>query len=152
MKRPLLLAALLHWSMPAIAGKAEQVPVPSLPTREISVAGDTFQVEVAVTRAEKARGLMYRESLGERSGMLFQVDPPAAVSFWMKDVRFPLDLLFLDREGCLLGHHDSVPPCTAIPCPLYSSARPAGWVLELPAGTREGLGLADGDCAIDLAP
>lgn len=149
---PFLLGTLLHWSMLAVAGDTEQVPGPDLPTREISVAGRSFHVELAVTPAEKARGLMYRETLPEGSGMLFRVDPPATVSFWMKDVRFPLDLLYLDGRGCLLGHHDNVPPCTSIPCPIYSSARPASWVLELPAGTREGLGLTDRECAINLAP
>lgn len=91
---------------------------------------------------------MYRDGLPEGTGMLFPFDPPAPVSFWMKNVRLPLDLLFFDRNGCLLGHHDRVPPCTDTQCPVYSSQRPISWVLEVPAGTREQLSLMQGDCVL----
>ena len=154
MKRPLLflLGAMLHSSMPAVAADGGRAPVPRLPTQDIAVAGHTFRVELALTASDKERGLMYRDSLPEGHGMLFRFDPPAAANFWMKDVRFPLDLLYLDGNGCLISHHDRVPPCTSIPCALYPSRRAVSWVLELPAGTREGLGLADGDCSINLKP
>ena len=128
----------------------QAAPVESLPTRTISVAGHPFRVEVAVSATEKSRGLMYRSSLPDGQGMVFGYDPPRPVSFWMKNVRFSLDLLFFDRDGCLLGHYDRVPPCTASPCPLYPFQKPTSWVLELPAGTRERLAVEPGHCTADL--
>jgi len=123
-----------------------------LPRIEISLAGHRLLVEVAVTADEKSRGLKFRATLPEGLGMLFPYEPPARVGFWMKDVRFPLDLLFFDRDGCLLAHHDRVPPCTAAPCPSYPSGDATSWVLEVPAGTRERLSFDGGDCVLDLIP
>ena len=136
----------------AALGSVRPHSIPALPTLEISLAGHRLRVEVAVTPAAKARGLMGRSSLPEERGMLFPYEPPAPVSFWMKGVRFPLDLLFFDRDGCLIAHHDQVPPCTSAPCPSYPSIASTSWVLEVSAGTRERLSFEDGDCVLDLTP
>ncbi|WP_299641392.1 DUF192 domain-containing protein [uncultured Ruegeria sp.] len=69
-----------------------------------------FNVEVAVTPQERARGLMFRESLPTRSGMLFVFDPPQPVAFWMKNTLIPLDMIFVDRTGLVTRVHKGAIP------------------------------------------
>ncbi|WP_120635532.1 DUF192 domain-containing protein [Ruegeria sp. EL01] len=69
-----------------------------------------FDVEVAVTPQERARGLMFRESLPSRSGMLFVFSPPQPVAFWMKNTLIPLDIIFLDKTGTVVHVHEGAIP------------------------------------------
>ncbi|MCG7518183.1 DUF192 domain-containing protein [Ruegeria sp. Ofav3-42] len=69
-----------------------------------------FNIEVAVTPQERSRGLMFRENLPNRSGMLFVFDPPQRVVFWMKNTLIPLDIIFLDRSGTVTRVHQGAIP------------------------------------------
>lgn len=69
-----------------------------------------FDVELAVTPQERSRGLMFRETLANRSGMLFVFDPPQPVVFWMKNTLIPLDIIFLDRTGTVTRVHEGAIP------------------------------------------
>lgn len=64
-----------------------------------SVGGKTVSLELAAQPLERARGLMFRERLGENEGMLFLFETPARQSFWMKHTQIPLDLAFLTADG-----------------------------------------------------
>ena len=57
-----------------------------------------FDVELAVTPQERSRGLMFRDILPNRSGMLFVFDPPQPVAFWMKNTLIPLDIIFSGQD------------------------------------------------------
>ena len=81
----------------------------------------SFEVELAVTPKERSRGLMFRESLPPRSGMLFVFDPPQPVAFWMKNTLIPLDIVWFDADGAFVGRA-SMTPCEAEPCPRFSPA------------------------------
>ncbi len=74
-----------------------------------------FDVEVAITPQERSRGLMFRESLPNRSGMLFVFDPPQPVAFWMKNTLIPLDMIFLDRTGKVTRVHEGAIPGNLTP-------------------------------------
>lgn len=75
----------------------------------------TFRVEVANTPDTRAVGLMYREILPRKNGMLFIFDFPGPVSFWMKNTLIPLDILFFDERGVLTKKKDrAIPLSTAI--------------------------------------
>ncbi|MFA6259458.1 MAG: DUF192 domain-containing protein [Candidatus Peribacteraceae bacterium] len=86
-------------------------------------------VEVADEPLEWQRGLMHREIL-ESDGMLFVFPEEHIRSFWMKNVRIPLKVLFFDHRGVFVSS-TFMQPCTAEPCPVYSSGRPAQFALEV---------------------
>ena len=69
-----------------------------------------FAVEVADDNDERARGLMFRESLGRYAGMLFIYERPLAATFWMKNTLIPLDMIFLDSRGVVQKVHANAVP------------------------------------------
>lgn len=107
--------------------------------------GDTtlrIAVEVAATVAERARGLMNRESLGERAGMLFLFRGLVRGSFHMKDTLIPLDIAFI-RAGRITEIH-SMAPCRASPCPLTTPQGSFEQALEVNEGTFREAGISLG--------
>lgn len=106
-----------------------------------------FRVETAVTDAERHRGLMHRDTLASGEAMLFFFEKEGILPIWMKNVRFPLDILWLDREGRIVHFEENVPPCTTRDCPSYYAPGPAAFVLETPAGSIGLYGLEKGDRA-----
>ncbi|KUJ85934.1 hypothetical protein AVO45_02865 [Ruegeria marisrubri] len=69
-----------------------------------------FNIELAVTPRERAKGLMFRTELPQRSGMLFVFDPPQPAVFWMKNTLIPLDIIFADRSGVVTRVHEGAIP------------------------------------------
>jgi uncharacterized membrane protein (UPF0127 family) len=69
----------------------------------------TLEAQIVLTREEQRKGLMYRDSLPENSGMLFPYTSPRRLSFWMANTRIPLDIGFFDGTGLLLEIHHMVP-------------------------------------------
>lgn len=69
-----------------------------------------FSVEIADDAAERAQGLMHRDSLPRFSGMLFLFDAPQPVGFWMKNTLIPLDMLFIDESGTVRSVHHKAQP------------------------------------------
>ncbi|MCZ8116173.1 DUF192 domain-containing protein [Silanimonas sp.] len=112
----------------------------------VDVGGQRFDVELADDFDERARGLMFRESMPADHGMLFVHDSEAPLAYWMKNTRIPLDILYFDAERRLVSIQRGVPTCTAGDrCPNYPSRGPAKYVLELNAGRSDALGLERGD-------
>lgn len=107
--------------------------------------GTRLTADVADTHETRARGLMFRESLGESEGMLFVFDAPRRYAFWMKHVRIPLDILWLDAAGRVVWIVEGAPPCLADPCPTYAPGASASRVLETAAGFARRHGVALGD-------
>jgi hypothetical protein len=111
---------------------------------EAEIAGQRILLEVTRTPQEQAMGLMFRTSLAADRGMLFSFDPPRPVSFWMKNVKIPLDMVFL-RDGEVKGIAANVPPCTTSECPTYGPRSPIDQVIELRGGRAAELGIKVGD-------
>ena len=103
--------------------------------------GVRVEVEVARTDADRARGLMFREHLDPCAGMLFAFDVPDRYAFWMKNVRIPLDILWLDAGGRIVSIVERARPCLAEPCPTYAPDAPAAFVLEVAGGFVEQHGI-----------
>lgn len=96
--------------------------------------GVKITAELAVTIEERQRGLMFRESIASDQGMLFIFEEEGIHSFWMMNVKFPIDILWLDREKRIVHIEYSAPPCKKMPCPSYEPKLPSMYVLELKAG------------------
>lgn len=120
-------------------------PAQKLPVlARFTVNDRLIELEVARTSRQKALGLMHRTALADDRGMVFIFEHPQPVQFWMKNVRIPLDIIFL-RDGQVKAIAPSVPPCTIEPCPTYRSKTVVDQVLELGGGQVAELGLKVGD-------
>jgi hypothetical protein len=92
-----------------------------------------INVEIADDSLERERGLMFREGLGENSGMLFIFKDEQVRGFWMKNMLIPLDMIFINGNGKIVSIK-TAEPCKADPCASYSSDYPAKYVLEVNSG------------------
>ena len=108
------------------------------------IADRAIELEVAKTTEQQAMGLMYRTSLADDRGMLFEFKPPRLVNFWMKNCKISLDMIFL-RDGVVEAIEVSAPPCTADPCPTYGPDIMVDRVIELRGGRAAELGVKVGD-------
>jgi len=100
-----------------------------------------FSVEIADDDDERAKGLMFRETMGRYNGMLFIYDSPASVSFWMKNTLIPLDMVFLDKQGIVTHLHENAIPLSLEPIPGGEDILA---VLEVNGGLSKALGLVVG--------
>lgn len=111
--------------------------------RVARLAGQELRLELADSPEKWALGLMNRSSLGEREGMLFMFPNQGNRSFWMKNVKFPLDLVYFDQELRVVGYREGLPPCTGLVCPLYDGP-PHAYVLEVRGGSVAAWGIKEG--------
>jgi uncharacterized membrane protein (UPF0127 family) len=111
----------------------------------VVLKGERFTVELARTSDEQALGLMFRDSLAVDHGMLFLFPGEARRSFWMGNMRIPLDIFYFDTNLRLVSVAENAQPCRSQRCPGYPSAAPAKYVLELRAGMAAELGVRPGD-------
>ena len=111
----------------------------------VKIGGKTFKVEIADTREKQALGLMFRDDMPADRGMLFIFPNEAPRSFWMKNTRISLDIMYFDGDLKLVSIAADTPPCKVSRCPSYPSVVPARYVLELNAGTASALGVGLGD-------
>jgi uncharacterized protein len=103
-------------------------------------SGRKLTVEVVAKDEERALGLMFRDALPADRGMLFLFETSGFHGIWMKNCRFPIDIVWLDENRQVVHLAESVPPCRQDPCPTYAPLRRARYVLELNSGQarREG--------------
>jgi uncharacterized protein len=112
----------------------------------------TLRVEVMVDDEDRALGLMYRPSLAEDRGMLFVFEQLDFHGIWMKNCRFPIDIVWMDENRRVVHVAESVPPCAEEPCPVYQPMRRALYVLELGASQAAREGVAIGETLEFAAP
>jgi uncharacterized protein len=119
---------------------------PTLPTGKVAFdrAGVEVTVEVAERGQHRQRGLMYRRELPEMEGMLFLFDRRRLLTFWMKNTCLPLDMLFIDRDGVVVGIQENVPTMNQR---TYHVGCPSQYVLEMNAGWSRKHGVRPGDKA-----
>jgi len=111
----------------------------------VVLGGKTFSVEVAKTSEEHELGLMFRDSMPADHGMIFIFPDESPRSFWMKNTRIPLDIMYFDKDLRMVSISADTPPCKVARCPSYPSIAPAKYVLELNAGRAAALGVGVGD-------
>ncbi len=103
-------------------------------------------VELATTPNARQLGLMYRDALPEGSGMLFVFPEPAPQSFWMRNTKIPLDILYIASDGRIARIARRTTPFSERPLP---SGEPVRFVLEVPGGWTERHRVDEGD-RVDL--
>ena len=95
--------------------------------------------EVADTKSSRELGLSGRKNMRENEGMLFAFDVPGRYGFWMKDMNFPLDLIWINQNGVIVEIERNATP-ESYP-KTYINKSDANYVLELNAGVAEQQGL-----------
>lgn len=93
-----------------------------------------INIEIADTDKERQKGLMFRDKLDENSGMVFIFEEEKYVSFWMKNTKIPLDMIFVSSNGTITEIKDNIQPCVSDPCDIYTSKYPTKYVIEVNAG------------------
>jgi uncharacterized protein len=115
-------------------------------TSELTIISKTgphrFTVEVAQTPAQMEQGLMFRRTLADDAGMLFDFKQPTMATMWMRNTLIPLDMLFVDAQGRVVNIHERAVPESDN---VIAAAAPVRYVIELNGGTAARLGLAPGD-------
>lgn len=104
-----------------------------------------FNVEIAVTPAQKSNGLQNRTHLDTDAGMLFLFNMPQELAFWMKDTLIPLDMLFISPDGTIGHIHHMAKPQDET---RITSLKPAMAVLEINGGLSDKLGIQVGDSVL----
>jgi len=102
-----------------------------------TVDGLDFNLEVAQTQEEREHGLMFRETLDPDGGMVFIFEKSGAYAFWMKNTLIPLDIIWLDEQKKVIDFIVAQ-PCKKDPCPQFTPAAKAKYVVEIPAGNFTG--------------
>ncbi len=122
--------------------------VDSLNTREVRPPnGFKILTEIKATPADRAQGMMFRDSLAADRGMLFVHERPGEYGYWMFNCRIPLDIIWLDSSKTVVELSPDTPPCKteAAQCPSYGGTKTSQFVVELQAGSIARHGLQAGD-------
>ncbi|MDP9237521.1 MAG: DUF192 domain-containing protein [Chloroflexota bacterium] len=131
---------------PAPAATATVVTV-AFQTADVRAGDRTIGVEVATTPAQRERGLGYRDALDADAGMIFDLHGTRTQQFWMKGMRFALDMVWVDASERVAQVTKDIPPEPGVPddrLRLYASDLPVAYVIEVNAGASSRLGLAPG--------
>ncbi len=110
----------------------------------VEIGGERFSVEIADTTDKQSLGLMFRDEMPADHGMLFIFPKEAPRSFWMKNTRIALDIMYFDKDLNMVSASLDTQPCRVSRCPSYPSIAAAMYVLELNAGTAEKLAVGPG--------
>ncbi len=102
----------------------------------------SVRVEIADNEASRERGLMFRAHLDEDAGMIFVFRAPSVVYFWMKNTEIPLDMIFADQNGRIVGIVAQAKPYSE---KTVGPGKPAQYVLEVNGGFCRRHGIATGD-------
>jgi len=110
----------------------------------VCINDNCFEVEVVKGLTEKRRGLSFRKSLDQNTGMLFIYKREGFYSFWMKDMNFPLDIIWINKDKEIVYIEKNVQPCQD-ECLRYRPAEKAQYILEINSGLVDRLKIQKGD-------
>lgn len=125
----------------ALSAGCQEKSSSGLPTVRMKVGNETFVLEVARTGPQQEKGLMERDTLPPDHGMIFVFPVEQVLSFYMKNTRFPLDIVFLDSQGKVVSVHQM----KAYDLSTTSSDAPAQYAIELNKGAASAAGVKVGD-------
>lgn len=102
----------------------------------------TFDVKMAVTNEERAKGLMFVRDMPENEGMIFEFDESREVAMWMKNTYISLDMAFIDDDGIIVNIAEHTEPLSL--AQVRSNGKVKA-VLEVNAGELSKRGVKAGD-------
>jgi len=105
-----------------------------------------FNVQVVKNKEEVSRGLGGINNISDKEGMLFVFDSPQKYGFWMKNMRFPIDIVWLNSDMRVIGIDENI-PIESYP-KIYYPSEPVLYVLEIKAGLSEKYGIKKGDVGV----
>lgn len=98
---------------------------------KVTVEGFVLNADIPVSNELMAKGLAVKNQLKENEAMLFVFDDPAEHSFWMKDMKFPIDIIWLNSDGKVVHIEKNLQPCVSVLiCTSYSPNIDSQYVLE----------------------
>lgn len=143
---PQVFAVWIALGSVAVAADAPRWAVAVLPS------GHEYSLEVAADDVARQRGYMGRVKVGPRDGMIFVFDSDDLHSFWMKNCKVALDIVWLDVQGRVVWVAPNRVPCPATgDCPSIVPLSPARYVVEFAAGTVAAESLKPGDPVVVLS-
>lgn len=101
----------------------------------LRIGSNNLKIEIVIDPSDKAKGLSGRESLSDDNGMLFVYEEPSIYSFWMKDMNFAIDIIWIDKNKKVIDITHDVRP-ESYP-KTFSSQSPAQYILEVNSGWAE---------------
>ena len=126
-----------------ISGFTLECPLGDQPQEVLTTIGEApFTLEIAASFEQRVCGLSNRRSLDQDKGLLFVFEESAKHGFWMKDMRFPIDIVWLDQAGSIVFIAKDIAPETYPE--VFTPDQDALYVLEINAGQAETLGLEIG--------
>lgn len=99
-------------------------------TTTLAINQDVYSLEIAKTQIQRQRGLMFREKLGSKSGMVFIYPNSANHRIWMKNTKIKLTVIWINEGGEVLGIQ-RLKPCRQDPCGSYGVDQPSKYIIEL---------------------
>lgn len=132
-----------------VNGAALNAQEQRLATNQVTIKSQTgehtFTAEMAVSREEKAQGMMFRTRMGDDEAMLFVYPEPQRMNYWMRNTYIPLDIIFIREDGRILNIIRNAKPQSEDP--LKSRGLAIG-TLEIRGGRAKELGIRPGDIVI----
>lgn len=115
-------------------------------TTLVSLGGVNVTASLSTTPDSQSKGLSIKDSLNENEGMLFIFESPQKYSFWMKDMKFPIDIIWINSTGKIVHIEKNLSPCyLLLPCPSYAPKNDSLYVLEVVSNFTNKFGVSVGD-------
>ena len=156
----LLIAAVVLYYYPGIMvilARQESQPPQTLTQEQIRSENGSYQrvnitvnnqlliTDVSATNEQRTRGLTVKNALAENEAMLFVFDNEAKHKFWMKDMKFPIDIIWIGRDKTVLDIENSLQPCNSVLlCSTYEPDGDSLYVLETVGGFAQKHGIVKG--------
>ena len=134
------------WVEKKYSPKVSPITIQESKIKYAELAGQKIKIELAQSKEEQERGLSGRETLPEGEGVLFIFENSAQHLFWMKDMKFAIDIIWIDADGKVVYIKKSVTPDTYPE--VFKPTQNAKYVLEVLAGFSEKNNLKEGDSVL----
>ncbi len=107
----------------------------SFEKEQLNLGGEEYLLEIARSAKQRNHGLIFRDHLDERQGMLFIYPRSGNHRIWMKNTLIPLTVVWVDESNEVIGIKKLF-PCDYDPCPSYGVSIPSKYILELSSGNH----------------